>query len=395
MVGIRKAERRPYKKVGRKVAGIYIHIPFCKQACYYCDFHFSTSLKKKSELVHALCLELEMRKSEVTEVVETIYFGGGTPSLLTSDELTTILNGVYSNYRVKEHPEITLESNPDDLTLQKITELANTKVNRLSIGIQSFFEEDLKLMNRAHTAEESMVCIKNASAYFKNITIDLIYGMPNMSNERWLENVNKAISLGIPHISCYALTVEPKTALESFIRKGLVSPLDDEMAKSHYELLIAETEKMGFINYEFSNFGKEGFESVNNMAYWTGRPYLGVGPSAHSYDGLVRSWNINNNSKYIKSLKEGKLPIEREVLTVNDKYNEYIMTRLRTHWGISLTEIADLFGNTYHDYLMVQAENFIENGYLTLEKGRLKVTKEGKFLSDGIAADLFLVNLES
>lgn len=376
------------------MAGIYIHIPFCKQACYYCDFHFSTSLKKKQEIIESLLVELDLRKSEINEMVETIYFGGGTPSLLTSEELNTIMNSVYSNYKVTSNPEITLEANPDDLTLKKIKELAATKVNRLSIGIQSFFEEDLVFMNRAHSAKEAVACIHNAIPYFDNITIDLIYGIPNMSNERWLENVRKALSLGIPHISCYALTIEPKTALHSFIKRGLVAPLDDDMAKSHYELLITETEKMGFINYEFSNFAKKGYESVNNRLYWFGKTYLGIGPSAHSYDGNVRSWNVNNNSKYIKSLKEGTLPIEREVLSTPDRYNEYIMTRLRTQYGVSPKEVEDLFGLSYREYLMTQCETYIQTGLLSMEKDRLIVTKNGKFLCDGIAADLFLVNLD-
>jgi oxygen-independent coproporphyrinogen-3 oxidase len=250
------------------VAGIYIHIPFCKQACHYCDFHFSTSVKKKHELVQSLCRELELRKSELTETVETIYFGGGTPSLLTAEELDLLLECVDTNYSIIDSPEITLEANPDDLTPEKIRELSDSKVNRLSIGIQSFFEEDLKMMNRAHNVKEALECIKNAIPHFKNISVDLIYGIPGMARDRWLENIRTAISLGVPHLSCYALTIEPKTALDNFIKKGLMAPMDDALAQEHYTILIEETEKMGFINYEFSNFGKEGYQSQNNMAYW-------------------------------------------------------------------------------------------------------------------------------
>jgi oxygen-independent coproporphyrinogen-3 oxidase len=376
------------------VAGIYIHIPFCKQACHYCDFHFSTSVKKKHELVQSLCRELELRKSELTETVETIYFGGGTPSLLTAEELDLLLECVDTNYSIIDSPEITLEANPDDLTPEKIRELSDSKVNRLSIGIQSFFEEDLKMMNRAHNVKEALECIKNAIPHFKNISVDLIYGIPGMARDRWLENIRTAISLGVPHLSCYALTIEPKTALDNFIKKGLMAPMDDALAQEHYTILIEETEKMGFINYEFSNFGKEGYQSQNNMAYWRGKSYLGIGPSAHSYDGTVRSWNVNNNTKYIKSIEKNQLPIEREVLSEKDKYNEYIMTRLRTQWGVSLREVDENFGRDYRKYLMTQAQRSIENELLSLENNILTITKKGKFLCDGIAADLFLVNLE-
>lgn len=376
------------------MAGIYIHIPFCKQACHYCDFHFSTSVKKKHELVQSLCRELELRKSELTETVETIYFGGGTPSLLTAEELDLLLECVDTNYSIIDSPEITLEANPDDLTPEKIRELSDSKVNRLSIGIQSFFEEDLKMMNRAHNVKEALECIKNAIPQFKNISVDLIYGIPGMTRDRWLENIRTAISLGVPHLSCYALTIEPKTALDNFIKKGLMAPMDDALAQEHYTILIEETEKMGFINYEFSNFGKEGYQSQNNMAYWRGKSYLGIGPSAHSYDGTVRSWNVNNNTKYIKSIEKNQLPLEREVLSEKDKYNEYIMTRLRTQWGVSLREVDENFGRDYRKYLMTQAQRSIENELLSLENNILTITKKGKFLCDGIAADLFLVNLE-
>ena len=376
------------------MSGIYIHIPFCKQACHYCDFHFSTSLKKKEELVNALCTELVLRKNELDGIVETIYFGGGTPSLLSSEELQQIFETIYSNFKVSENPEITLEANPDDLSKEQIHKFTNSQINRLSIGIQSFFEEDLKLMNRAHNASEALESIKEAKQYFENISIDLIYGIPGMSNERWKKNLEIVLSLDVPHLSCYALTVEPKTALKKFIEKGIVPPVDEEAAKQHYEILLSETEKAGLENYEFSNFGKPGFHSRNNTAYWEGKPYLGIGPSAHSYDGKFRSWNIANNTKYIKSIEAGELPSEKELLSKQDKYNEYIMTGLRTKKGVSLGKVESEFGKKYSEYLLKQAENLLKNNLLILENETLKISKKGKFLSDGIAADLFLVNLD-
>jgi oxygen-independent coproporphyrinogen-3 oxidase len=375
------------------VSGIYIHIPFCKQACHYCDFHFSTSLKKKSELVAAICKELILRKAEIKEEIQTIYFGGGTPSLLTLEELEQIIDVVTSNFYISEDPEITLEANPDDLTKDVILQLSQSSINRLSIGVQSFFEEDLKLMNRAHNASEAMYSIKEALRYFDNISIDLIYGIPGMSKERWQENLKIALSLKVPHLSCYALTVEPRTALETFIKQGIVPPVEDDVAEEHYKLLLSTSEAAGYENYEFSNFSIEGYYSQNNTGYWQGKSYLGIGPSAHSYDGDTRSWNINNNTKYIKGIEAGSLPIEREVLSKKDKFNEYIMTGLRTKWGLSLKKIEDNFGKVFHDYLLEQAEEALSNKLLFLEDNVLKVSKKGKFLSDGIASSLFLVNL--
>ena len=371
------------------MAGIYIHIPFCKQACHYCDFHFSTTMKHKTRMVDALCAEIELRKEEIDDEIHTIYFGGGTPSLLTSEEIERIIDEVRLHYQVTQYPEVTLEANPDDLSEAVITNLAESTVNRLSIGIQSFFEEDLKLMNRAHNAEEALRSIELTKANFDNYSIDLIYGIPEMTEERWLENLQKALAFDVPHISCYALTVEPKTALKKFIEKGIVAPVDDEMAQKHHDILVAETEKKGLDNYEFSNFGKPGFYSENNMAYWHGETYLGIGPSAHSYNGTSRSWNVANNAKYMAAIEENSLPLEREVLSQVDKYNEYVMTRLRTMWGISLQEVEEFFGSEYLDYLLKQAKNHISLELLLSDEDFLIVTKKGKFLSDGIASDLF------
>ena len=376
------------------MSSIYIHIPFCKQACHYCDFHFSTSLKKKDELVNALKTELSLRKLELTNTVECIYFGGGTPSLLSAEELNSLIETVYTNYNVSETPEITLEANPDDLTKDKIKELGKSKINRLSIGIQSFFEDDLKLMNRAHNAIEALQCIEFSKTEFDNISIDLIYGIPGMTTQKWKENLNIALQLDIPHISSYALTVEPNTALKRFIEKGVVPPVDDDLAKQHFDILVETLQQVGYSNYEFSNFGKQGYHSKNNTAYWTGKSYLGIGPSAHSYNGKQRSWNINNNPKYIKSIQQGIIPNEVETLSVTDRYNEYVMTGLRTIWGISLSKIEKEFGLIFKTYVLQQAKNFIEDHLLFLDGDTIVVTKKGKFLSDGIASELFMLNLK-
>ena len=377
------------------MSGIYIHIPFCKQACHYCDFHFSTSMKKKDEMVLALAKELELRKNESQNgTIETIYFGGGTPSVLTIDDIRFLIDTVYKQYQVVENPEITLEANPDDLDEETILQYANSPINRLSIGVQSFFEDDLQLMNRAHNSAEAKKCLEFATQHFDNISIDLIYGMPNMSNEKWLQNIETALSFNIPHISSYALTVEPKTALHKMIKSGSIPTLDDDLAQQHFHILIDKLEEKGFVHYELSNFGQPNYFSKNNTAYWLGKKYIGIGPSAHSYNGESRSWNIANNSLYLKEIAENKLPSETETLSKTDQYNEYIMTGLRTIWGVSLERIETEFGTKYLDYLQQQAEKFISDNLLEIEINILKTTKKGKFLSDGIASDLFLLNLE-
>ena len=375
------------------MSGIYIHIPFCKQACFYCDFHFSTSLKKKEDMILSLIKEIELRKNEVQNtVLETIYFGGGTPSVLSVDEIQLLIDNIYKNHTVVENPEITLEANPDDLSQEKIIELSKSPINRLSIGVQSFFEKDLKLMNRAHNSKEAKECLALAKQYFDNISVDLIYGIPDCSNQEWVENIHTALSFGIPHISSYALTVEPKTALASFIKKGIIKNVDDEKAQEQFHILISILEKENFVHYETSNFGKKGFLSKNNTAYWLGKPYLGIGPSAHSFNGKQRSWNVRSNAKYIKSIQDNVLPIERETLTKTDGYNEYIMTGLRTVWGVSFAKISTNFGEKYLNYLKKQSEKYIQQELLYLENGILKTTPKGKFLSDGIASDLFILN---
>ena len=376
------------------MAGIYIHIPFCKQACYYCDFHFSTNLAKKDAMILALERELYLRKKEFNnEQIETIYFGGGTPSVLQTNEIELLVEAVYKNYKVIKAPEITLEANPDDLSVRKINELSDTPVNRLSIGIQSFFDQDLKLMNRAHTADDAHRCLGEARKHFDNISIDLIYGIPGLTNTRWEENIVKALSYNLPHISSYALTVEPKTALKAFIDKGVIPDVDDETAQEQFYLLLEKLEAEGFVNYEISNFGKKGYFSKNNTSYWQGKKYLGIGPSAHSYDGKKRGWNIRNNSKYLKSINQEIIPLEEETLTIADRYNEYVMTGLRTIWGISLKKIQKEFGNMYLEYLLKQSEKYIKEGLLFADKEMVGITKKGKFLCDGIASDLFMIKL--
>jgi oxygen-independent coproporphyrinogen-3 oxidase len=346
-------------------------------------------------MISALQKELILRKAEFKdELVETIYFGGGTPSVLETEEIESIIETVYSNYKVSKDPEITLEANPDDLSEEKINQLSQSPINRLSIGVQSFFEEDLKLMNRAHSADEAIESLSLATRQFDNISIDLIYGIPGMSNERWRANIAKALSFNIPHISSYALTVEPKTALASFIKKGLVPPVEDEVAQEHFNILLDEMEKAGFESYEISNFGKPGYFSKNNTAYWQQKKYIGIGPSAHSFDGKRRGWNINNNPKYIKALEEDILPIEIEELSVKDQYNEYVMTGLRTIWGVSLEKVDSDFGEKYLEYLNRQAVKYLDEHLLYIDGDTLLATKKGRFLADGIAADLFMLNLE-
>jgi oxygen-independent coproporphyrinogen-3 oxidase len=352
-------------------------------------------MKRKEEMVLALAKEIQMRKNEFeNDTIETIYFGGGTPSVLTSDEINFLIDSVYENYEVGENPEITLEANPDDLSGERILELSKSKINRLSIGIQSFFEDDLRMMNRAHNSTEAQKCLEEATKYFDNISLDLIYGVPGMSNEKWKQNIEKALSFGVPHISSYALTVEPKTAMSKMIQTGKMEAPKDDVAQEHFMILVETLESKEFIHYELSNFGKENYFSKNNSAYWLGKKYMGIGPSAHSYNGISRSWNVSNNIIYLKSIQEEKLPNEIETLSEADRYNEYIMTGLRTIWGVSLERIKTEFGQMYLDYLHKQAKKFIDDDLLFIENGVLKPTKKGKFLTDGIASDLFWVNLE-
>lgn len=337
--------------------------------------------------------EIELRKEELNnEIIETIYFGGGTPSMLSAEEISFLIAAVYEHHTVVTAPEITLEANPDDLSEEKIIELSKTPINRLSIGVQSFFEKDLKLMNRAHSSSEAHASLKIATRYFENISVDLIYGIPGLTNEEWQQNIQTALRFNIPHISSYALTVEPKTALEALIKKGEIEKVDDDLAQRQFFILRDVLEQEKFVHYELSNFGKQNYFSKNNTAYWLGKSYIGIGPSAHSFDGKLRSWNVRNNIKYIKEIEQDRLPIEREVLSATDRYNEYVMTGLRTIWGVSLEKIKTDFGSKYVTYIQTESEKYIQQKLLCIEDDTLKTTKEGAFLVDGIAAHLFLLN---
>src|ERR1700712_1599535 len=318
------------------MAGIYLHIPFCKQACHYCDFHFSTSLAYKDDLLRALVEEIRLRKDFLGgETVETIYFGGGTPSLLSGEELSLLINIITDIHTVSSDAEITIEANPDDLDQQKLKSLRQTPVNRFSIGIQSFFDDDLAWMNRVHRAREAEASVKRAQdAGFENITVDLIYGYPLLTEQKWKHNLDKAFELQVPHVSAYSMTVEPRTALASFIKKKKQAPMNDEQSSEQFIELMNAMEAHGFEHYEISNFCKPGHYSRHNTNYWRGIKYLGIGPSAHSYDGEKRQWNIANNAKYMQAIEKKTIPAEIEVLTEENRLNEYIMTSLRTQWGL-------------------------------------------------------------
>jgi len=375
------------------MAGIYIHIPFCKQACNYCDFHFSTSLKMKSSFVDALLKEIDLRKSVFdTETIESIYLGGGTPSLLSAIELSRIFKKLYASFTISKDAEITLEANPDDLSFAKIQELKSSPVNRLSIGIQSFRDADLRFMNRAHTSSEALNSIKMCKeAGFNDLTIDLIYGTPGMDEKAWLENLHIAFELNIPHISSYALTVEEKTALHYQILKNKTPDVDEQQSALQFEILMAEMKKHGYEQYEISNFCKPNSYSRHNSSYWKKDNYLGLGPSAHSFLGYKRLWNVSNNAKYIKSIQIGELPLQEECLAVQDRYNEYIMTSLRTKWGCSLQVIENDFSLEFADYFKAEIKRYVAQENIRVEKEVYYLTQSGKLLADRIASDLFMV----
>lgn len=374
------------------MAGIYIHVPFCKQACHYCNFHFSTSLRSKNDFITALLKEIRLQQSYLqNEPVETIYFGGGTPSLLATEEIRAVSDALAAAFTIAPGVEITLEANPDDLSPEKLSQLRAAGINRLSIGVQSFFEEDLLWMNRAHNAEQSIRCIQEAhEAGFYNITIDLIYGTPGLTDEKWQHNVQQAITLDIPHLSCYALTVEPKTALDHFIKKNQRADVDTDQQARQFLLLMDWTERAGYEHYEISNFAKPGWRSRHNTAYWLGKKYLGLGPSAHSFNGESRQWNVANNALYIQALSKDELPSEKEILKPSDKLNEYIMTSLRTMEGLSLAHVSTQFGQEAGLRIVRESDKYLQGDKMMLEDGWLRLTKNGRLLADGIAADLFI-----
>lgn len=377
------------------MSGIYIHIPYCKQACHYCDFFFSTRLNTKGAMARNLVEELRLRRDYLDgATVNSIYFGGGTPSLLSEHELGIILQGVSTYLTVSPEPEITLEVNPDDVTPEKAAIWLHSGINRISLGVQSFFDQDLKLMNRAHDAEMARSSIQLIRDNFPNYSIDLIYGMPDMTKARWEENVEIALGFSIPHLSAYALTVEPGTALKHFIDQQIIAEPGEDLVATHFNTLVSKMEAAGYVHYEVSNFSKPGFFSQNNTAYWKGMAYLGIGPSAHSFNGLERSWNVRNNRKYMDGIASGKPILEVEKLSVRDRYNEKVMTGLRTKWGVSLKEVEKEFGTQYRKYLMQQAGTHIKARFLNISEDVLFLTPKGKFLADGIASDLFMINLK-
>ncbi|MBK7337677.1 MAG: radical SAM family heme chaperone HemW [Saprospirales bacterium] len=371
--------------------GLYLHIPFCKQACHYCNFHFSASLKYKGEMVLAIRRELELQRDYLNHAtLQTIYFGGGTPSLLDESELNSIFDQIYRLFPVADDAEITLEANPDDLTREGVHILRKSPVNRLSIGIQSFSEADLRFMNRAHSAEEALGSVKRAQdAGFENITLDLIYGSPTTSDEQWAANLRTFFELQIPHLSSYCLTVEPKTALGHFVEKGQAPPVDEEKASRQFEYLMDALEKRGYEHYEISNFALPGRYSKHNSSYWLGEPYLGVGPAAHSYNGDIRQWNVANNARYLQALSESSLPFELETLTPANRYNEYVMTSLRTQWGCDLAHIRSL-PEDYSKHFLDAIQPFLDSGDVVRNSEVFTLTRQGKLIADRVAAECFV-----
>ncbi len=375
-----------------RMAGIYLHIPFCKQACNYCNFHFSTSLRQKEDMLAALALEMELRQDYLQQQeIRTVYWGGGTPSLLSSSELMQLWDKMTRCFNLDNPEEVTLEANPDNLSPAYLKALAHTPVNRLSIGIQSFREEDLRYMNRAHTAQEADYAVKAAQdAGFENISIDLIYGTPTMNDRQWKENIQYALGLGVPHISSYALTVEPRTALAHAIEKGKTVEPGNEQAAAQFEILMDALAGGGYDHYEISNFALPGRYAQHNTNYWRGAHYIGLGPSAHSFDGGSRQWNIANNALYLRQvLTDRDIPAEREQLSFEDRLNEYLMTSLRTMWGIDLEVLARDFGSDVAAEIPEHSAEYLEKGQMIRQDKHLVLTPAGKLLADRIASELF------
>jgi oxygen-independent coproporphyrinogen-3 oxidase len=375
------------------MAGLYIHIPFCRQACHYCDFHFSTLTDQRDEMVQSMITELEIRKSYLAEApLETIYFGGGTPSILDTKQLESILAASRRLFQVVPEVELTVECNPDDLSPSILRQLVTLGVNRLSIGIQSFDDAVLKYFNRAHNSAESLKCISEArAAGFENISIDLIYGIPGQDSDAWLKNIRKATALEPEHISAYALTIEEKTVFGRKYAKGQLTPLPEEHVAAQFELLMLEMEAAGYEHYEISNFAKPGRRSKHNTSYWEQKPYLGIGPSAHSYDGTSRQFNVANNSLYIKSIREGRIPFEKESLGRETLINEFIMTSLRTSGGLDLEKLKELHG---FDLLAAHGsyvDTLVRLGKVGIAGNIMKLSNQGKLLADKISSDLFVI----
>ena len=375
------------------MAGIYVHIPFCKQACIYCDFHFSTSTRHRSAMATAIAQEARLRRNYLGgETVGTLYFGGGTPSLLEAHELQEILQQLRSLFNFSSDLEFTFEANPDDLSAAKLAELGDAGVNRLSIGLQALDDAMLQWMNRAHRADEGLAAVRRAQAAgIDNISVDLIYGRPGLNPEAWKQEIKTIIELGVPHISAYCLTVEPGTVLGKRVSRREEKPMDEQAAGNQFEILISELAKAGIEQYEVSNFAKPGFYSRHNTAYWQGTAYLGLGPSAHSFNGAQRSWNVANNARYIKSINEEKLPVTIEEAAKYDRLNEWIMTGLRTKWGIDLMAAKAKFGVDLSKKHSAYIATLEAEGLARMDGNVLSLNPLGLFRVDGIASDFFEV----
>jgi oxygen-independent coproporphyrinogen-3 oxidase len=374
------------------MAGIYLHIPFCKKACHYCNFHFSTQTADMQAFVDALIQEIALQKSYITEPIETIYFGGGTPSLLQDTQLNEIIAAIYTHFNVANLIECTLEANPDDMRPSKLVAWKNAGINRLSIGIQSFQASALTWMNRAHSVEQSHAAIQMAKdAGIHNLSIDLIYGTPSLTDQALMADLDWIEQYQINHVSCYALTVEDKTALKKQIEKGQIENVDAEKQARHFEIVCARLKAMGLEHYEISNFAKPGFRSQHNSNYWSGKHYLGLGPSAHSFNTISRQWNIANNALYIKSIAQGQLNFEIELLTKANRYNEYMMTSLRRIEGFDLDFIQETFGKSYHDHSIAIIHELHTKAVFIQNENRYSLNDGAKFLADGIASDFFIL----
>ncbi len=374
------------------MAGIYIHIPFCKQKCHYCNFYSTVSLKYRYDFTDALSSEILSKKSYLgSDEVNTIYFGGGTPSMLTIDEINSIIDTISQNYNVSNNVEITLEANPDDLDKEQIQNLKKfTRINRLSIGIQSFFDDDLKYLNRIHNSGQAKKCIENAiTSGFDNITVDLIYGIPTLTENKWEKNLRTFFDFGIPHLSSYSLTVESKTALDTLIKKKKIANIDENQSIEHFKILVNESEKEGFIHYEISNFAKEGYYSKHNSIYWLGGHYLGLGPSAHSYNGKTRHWNVMSVKKYCEESSSENIIDEKEDLTIDQLFNEYILTSIRTSWGCDTEHIKNVFGQIYVNHFLQNISQFLIEKKVDKNGNVYTLTSEGKLFADGIASSVF------
>lgn len=378
------------------MAGLYLHIPFCRQACHYCDFHFSTSLAKIGPMVQAMKSEIEQRAPAWEgERFETLYFGGGTPSLIAPELLVELIDTAKASLQFETELEVTLECNPEDIDEASLKAWRSMGINRLSIGVQAFDDHALTLMNRVHDATRAKHVLQLATTFFERISVDLIYGIPRRSDAQLMNDLDTILDFGITHVSAYALTVEPQTALERFIAKGVIDPIDEDQAARQFNLIMDRLEDAGFVHYELSNYAVPGYESRNNSAYWMRKPYLGIGPGAHSFRENERRWNVSNNPSYIRALKDRTSFFETETLSKRDHYNEYVMTALRTHWGVSLDYLTTAFGRAFKDYFTMISTPFILDNLLFEDEGVIRATRKGKFLVDGIASELFMLELQS